>query len=111
MAQQKHHNEYDVEDSHHSSHVPGNKKDNRDFRDFRNMSSTSGKFENPEIIFLFSISVYSIKTAKYTNGTKSHLNFDTKFFEFEFCVCNELLNVISNSSSCYMPSVHEYIFF
>ena len=57
MAQQKHHNEYDVEDSHHSSHVPGNKKDNRDFRDFRNMSSTSGKFENPEIIFLFSISV------------------------------------------------------
>ena len=51
MAQQKYHNKYDVEDSHHSSHVPGNKKDNRDFRDFRNMSSTSGKFENPEIIF------------------------------------------------------------
>ena len=61
MAQQKHHNEYDVEDSHHSSHVPGNKKDNRDFRDFRNMSSTYGKFENPEMIFIFSISVYSIK--------------------------------------------------
>ena len=55
MAQQKQHNEYDVEDFHHSSHVPGNKKDNRDFRDFRNMSSTSGKFQNPEIMFIFRI--------------------------------------------------------
>ena len=55
MSQQKHHNEYDVEDFHHSSHVPGNKKDNRDFRDFRNMSSTSGKFQNPEIMFIFRI--------------------------------------------------------
>merc|ERR1712173_336087 len=41
MAQQKQHNEYDVEGSHHSSHVPAKKKDNRNFRDSRNMSSTS----------------------------------------------------------------------
>ena len=61
MAQQKQHNEYDVEDSHHSSHVPGKKKDNRNFRDSRNMSSTSGKFENPEIIFIFSIWVNIIR--------------------------------------------------
>ena len=54
MAQQKHHNKYDVEDSRHSSHVPGNKKDNRDFRDFRNMSSTTGRFVNPELISIFS---------------------------------------------------------
>ena len=55
MAQQMHRNGYDVEDSHYSSQVPGNEKDNGDFRDFINMSSTYGKFENPAIIFTFGI--------------------------------------------------------
>ena len=55
MAQQTHNYGYDDEDSQYSSQVSGNEKDTRDFRDFINMSSTSGKFENPAIIFIFGI--------------------------------------------------------